>query len=353
MKFKLDYFSAMKLTKSYLFFSETDYFKKVLVRQNRLLDLKEKIDFEPFVSVINKQLNINEFVKQSASKWEPLFLFKCILLGIIFDYSDEELEFQIINRADFKIFLDLGLLDDVPDKSTLWLFREDLVNSNAHKPLFDSFLDQIKLLGYPIEGDRIVDGTVHETERRCSSHEMNEKIKAGEIPEKWQSNPNVLSQKDLDASWRTEGKKSYFGYLSLIMVLSNLKLITNYSIDSAHVDERKNVVELVENEPTEFDAYADKGFVSKELKEGMKEKGVNFIAMEKEYLFSDNLEEVIKDNKVISKIRARVEHVFGNITMMMPQRPLRLIGIERNTFKIGMMYMLHNMFRLISIENSF
>jgi IS5 family transposase len=343
----------MKPTKSHLFFSETDYFKKVMVSQNRLIDLKERIDFEPFKSVLNQQLNINEFVKQSASKWEPLFLFKCLLLGIIFDYSDEELEYQLINRADFKVFLDLELMDNVPDKSTLWLFRESLVNSNSHKPLFDSYLDQIKLLGYSFKDERIVDGTVHETEHRCTSHEVDEKIKSGHVPEEWAKNPNILCQNDLTASWRSEGKKRYFGYLALIIVLSKYKFITNYAISPAHIDERKNVVGLVENEVHEFIAYADKGFVSQELKTKMNQKGVNFIAMEKEYLLSEDLPEVEKSNKAISKIRARVEHVFGNITMMMPQRPLRLIGIERNTFKIGMMYMLHNMFRLISIENSF
>jgi IS5 family transposase len=344
-------FKKMKHNDLHLFFDERRVFDQILVPYNRLISLKKRVDFEAFLPVLNEKLGINESVKQNADKWTALFLFKCVLLGIIFDYGDEELEYQIKNRADFKNFLDLGLLADSPDQKTLWDFREKLVKSGAEKALFDSFLDEIKLYGYSFDGERIVDGTMHECERRNTSKKVDEMIKEGNIPEKISNNLNVLAQNDLDASWKKKGKESFFGYLGLIIVLSKYKLITNYCVDSAHVDERKNVPALIREWEKQLRVVADKGFVGEAVKEEMKKLGIDFIAMEKEYLYSPDILEIIKSNNLISKIRSRVEHVFGNIVQMFPQRPLRQIGLERNSFRIGMMYMLHNMFRIISIEN--
>lgn len=341
----------MKPSQSHFFFSETAIFAQVHVPYNRLNEIKDKIDFEQFNAILCQKLGIIPGVKQSATKWSPLLLFKCVWLGIFFDYSDAELEYQMKNRIDFKEFLEFGLKDPVPDEKTIWKFREDLRKENADKDLFNSFNDQLKLHGFSFDGDQIVDGTIVEAEGRCTSPKTDELIKEGNPPESRKNNHNSMAQTDLAASWKSKGEKSFFGYLALIMALKKYKFITSYHVDSAHVDERKNVLELVKNMYAQFKILADKGFVGEALRKAMKERGFDFVAMQKEYLFSDDLFDTLASNYQISKERARVEHVFGNMRQIFGFGKLRSIGLVANSFTIGMRCMIHNMLRFISIEN--
>ena len=51
-----------------------------------------------------------------------------------------------------------------------------------------------------------------------------------------------------------------------------------------------------------------------------------------------------------SKVRARVEHVFGHQENSMGGKIVRTIGMARARFKIGMMNLGYNMRRLVQLE---
>ena len=55
-------------------------------------------------------------------------------------------------------------------------------------------------------------------------------------------------------------------------------------------------------------------------------------------------------NTTRSKVRARVEHVFGHQENSMGRKIVRTIGMARAKFKIGMMNLGYNMRRLVQLE---
>jgi IS5 family transposase len=55
-------------------------------------------------------------------------------------------------------------------------------------------------------------------------------------------------------------------------------------------------------------------------------------------------------NTIRSKVRARVEHVFGHQENSMGRKIVRTIGMARARFKIGMMNLGYNMRRLVQLE---
>ena len=57
-------------------------------------------------------------------------------------------------------------------------------------------------------------------------------------------------------------------------------------------------------------------------------------------------------NKTRSKVRARVEHVFGNQHASMGGKFVRTIGIVRAGVKIGMQNLAYNMRRLVVLERA-
>jgi IS5 family transposase len=45
-----------------------------------------------------------------------------LVLQLLFNLSDDEVEFQVIDRRTFEIFAGLGVMNDIPDPTTVAFF---------------------------------------------------------------------------------------------------------------------------------------------------------------------------------------------------------------------------------------
>ena len=81
---------------------------------------------------INEQKDLSKGGRPPFSK---LLLFKAMIIQSLYNPSDDQLEFQIIDRASFKRFLGLKKSDKVPDSRTFWLFREQLKREESYHDL--------------------------------------------------------------------------------------------------------------------------------------------------------------------------------------------------------------------------
>jgi len=70
---------------------------------------------------------------------------------------------------------------------------------------------------------------------------------------------------------------------------------------------------------------------------------------EKGYRNNPLTEEQKENNRVKSKTRARIEHIFGFIENSMNGSFIRTIGIERATGVVGLMNLTYNMFRYLQL----
>ena len=79
--------------------------------------------------------------KSSAGRkpYDAILKFKILVLQSLHNLSDEQTEFLIRDRLSFMRFLDLSLEDAVPDATTIWLFREALVEAGLIDKLFERF----------------------------------------------------------------------------------------------------------------------------------------------------------------------------------------------------------------------
>ena len=55
-------------------------------------------------------------------------------------------------------------------------------------------------------------------------------------------------------------------------------------------------------------------------------------------------------NTMKSKVRCRVEHIFGSMKVRCRDELLRSIGLERAAFWIGMRYLAYNRGRFVSVR---
>jgi IS5 family transposase len=70
---------------------------------------------------------------------DPLILFKMLILQQLFNLSDSELEFQGNDRGSFEEFIGLGIMDTIPDATTVAFFRERLRKAGLIEELFSRF----------------------------------------------------------------------------------------------------------------------------------------------------------------------------------------------------------------------
>ena len=121
-------------------------------------------------------------------------MFQILILQRYYNLSDDQTEYQILDRMSFMRFLGLKIADKVPDSKTIWLFREKLTKRRLIEKLFEIFLQSVEKAGLILHEGSIIDASFVEVPKQRNSREENEKIKAGKPPVDWSENKK--EQKD-------------------------------------------------------------------------------------------------------------------------------------------------------------
>jgi IS5 family transposase len=288
--------------------------------------------------------------KGGRPPYDKLMLFKICLLQSWYGLSDEQAEFQINDRCSFQRFLKIGLSTRVPDQNTIWTFRENLSNSGIEYEIFTSFVEELEALGIVTHSGSIIDATFVEVPRQRNSREENEKIKNNETPEDWSEKKR--SHKDTDARWAKKNNETHYGYKDNLKVDKNSKIITDFEVTSANVHDSQCMWELINEDDKEV--WADSAYTGKELEEEIRGKNPKVILHinEKGHKNKPLTEEQKKNNRAKSKIRARVEHVNGQMTMC-GGLFIRCIGSCRAVTAILLKNMAYNIsrFSYLTVKN--
>ena len=318
-------------------FAEEERLKK-LSELGDCLERLNVIDWEIFRSEIKAALKKDRKSNAGRPPYDCILLFKILVLQRLYNLSDDQTEFQINDRMSFMRFLGLELSDKVPDAKTIWLFRDTLSKTDVMEKLFKMFYGQLESKGIITHNGTIVDATFVDAPRQRNSHDENEKVKNGEIPEEWKQNKAKLAQKDTDARWTKKGDETHYGYKDHAKVDADSKLITGYTVTPANVHDSNQFADLINESDKEV--YADSAYAGKALPSHVKNR-----VHEKGYRNKPLTEEQKESNRTKSKTRSRIEHVFGFMTMSMHGLTVRTIGIRRAKFNIGLTNLVYNMCR--------
>src|SRR5271166_3321642 len=117
------------------------------------------VDWEEFRPILNAAWHRSAREKGGRPPFDVVLMFKVLVLQALYNLSDEQTEYQILDRQSFMDFLGLDLHDDVPDARTIWLFRETLRQAGAVEKLFDVFDAMLNAHGFKASGGQIIDAT--------------------------------------------------------------------------------------------------------------------------------------------------------------------------------------------------
>ncbi len=166
------------------------------------------VDFEAFRPDLDKALAYADGSKGGRPPFDPLLMFKILVIQTLNNLSDERTEYLINDRLSFMRFLGLGLSDRVPDAKTVWLFRERLTQAGAIARLFDRFDATLRNAGYLPMSGQILDATLVAAPKQRNTNAEKADIREGRIPQDWQDKPSKLSHKDRHARWTLKFTKA-------------------------------------------------------------------------------------------------------------------------------------------------
>ena len=196
----------------------------------------------------------------------------------------------------------------------------------------------------------MIDATIVPVPKQRNSRDENETVKAGETPVEWEKQPAKLRQKDRDARWTKKHGRSFFGYKNHVNADAKHKLIRRYEVTDAAVHDSQALDALLSKSNTSTNVFADSAYRSAESEAKLKAGGFKSRIHRRANRNHPLSNAQTRANRAKSKIRARIEHVFGAQQNSVGGRIVHTIGIARARAKIGLQNLVYNIRRLVTLE---
>jgi len=225
-----------------------------------------------------------------------------------FNLADLACEEALYDSASLRRFvgIDLGR-EPVPDSTTISKFRKLLNDNKLGEALFAQVGKQLQARGFKVNNGTIVDATI---------------IGAPS------STKNADKARDPEMHQTKKGQQWYFGMKLHIGVDSQTGLAHSAVVTAANVHDKHPLPDLLHG--NEQRVYGDSAYASqKDLIDSKAPKARDFTNQRTRY--AGIVDEAVRSkNRNKSKIRARVEHVFGVVKRLWGFGKVRYRGLQKN-----------------------
>jgi len=327
-------------------FSMLDHQREMAGHCKGINKLNAVIDWELFRGELEALLAYDQRSPRQGGRppFDPVLMLKVLVLQKYHGLSDDETEFQIRDRFSFMRFLGLQAGDSIPDAKTIWDFKQRLEQDDRQgaRKLFERFVEQLHQEGLIGREGSIVDASFVDAPRQRNNREDNARIKAGERPEGFEPDTPKGRQKDCDARWTKKNNETHYGYKNHAKVDAKSKLVSGYVSTPANVHDSQVLDALVDT--TDEALFADSAYLSESIREHLLKHDCQDFIMLKATRGNPLDQADLRTNKLRSRIRVRVEHVFARMSQMALDR-LRSIGSRRADQHIALSNLVYNLDR--------
>lgn len=329
-------------------FADEHHRKKIDTLGDPLAEIESYIDFGALAAEVDRVAPRPVSPQGGRPPYPTETMVRILVLKRLYNLSDEQMEYQLLDRMSYKRFCGLASAVNVPDRTTVWTFENRIGEAGA-KVLFDGVSAQLLKRGFIARGGQIIDATLVPAPKQRNSREENKLVKDGAMPADWK--PAKRRQKDTDATWTKKHGKSHFGYKLSINVDKKYKVIRKIETGTASIHDSQHFENMFYTLNTSRDVYADRGYTSKGREDWLKDKGYRN-QIQRKGTSNKPLSECQQGrNHRIAKTRARVEHVFAAIDQM-GGKMIRTIGQARANFAMTMMAACYNLKRLVYFQKA-
>lgn len=278
---------------------------------------------------------------------DALMMVKCLLLQSLYNIADGACEYQVNDRLSFKRFLGLGLDAKAPDEKSIWLYRERIKDAGLHTVIFQWFEEELQKAGYAAQKGQIIDATFVPTHKPTGKH------KKQETP----LTPAQERQIDQDATFTKKGNTTHHGYKDHVNIDTKHKLIRAFSVTPASTHDSQELDAVLQTPDatgalanTGKSVWADSAYRSAKTLRSLKALGLRPEINHRAYKNTPLTEAQHATNSTRSRVRSRVEHVFGFMEMSMGGMLIHTIGLARAQVKVAFKNLGYNMRRFVCLQ---
>lgn len=330
--------SALKLD----LFADAARKRKIEALGDPLQIISRHIDFTHLAGFIDELFPRKSANKGGRPAYPSEVMVRILVLKHLHNHSDEQMEFQLLDRMSYQRFCLLSDSANVPDRNTIWHWQQRL-DVDGVTALFQAVDAQLLRHGYIARCGQIIDATLVSAPIQHFTKAEKAQLDQGRIPEDWSAAKR--RQKDLDATHTKKHGKSYHGYKLSIGVDAKHKFIRKITTGSASEHDSTHFDEVLDDGNTSRDVYADKGYPSAARSEMLQALGYREHIQRKAQPGKPLSDCQKGRNKRIAKTRARVEHPFAQMRHM-GGKIIRTMGQARATAAMTMKAACYNLKRL-------
>jgi len=327
-------------------FSAIEHEQAVAAKSTGFLRLRDVIPWESFRPLLEELTGYatRNWKKGGKPPFDPVLMFKVLVLQKFHGLSDDATEAQIFDRSSFKSFLGLRIGDDIPDAKTLWDFKQRIEEDGREgaRKLFEAFNTHLAGKGIIAREGSIIDASFTEAPRQRNEREQNQRIKNGERPEEFDTNPAVGRQKDSEARWTKKNSESHYGWKNHVKADLKTKLILKSKTTPAHVHDSQVFEELLDEQDEAV--FADSAYHSAEHEAYLIKLNAQEFLMRKATRSHPLSPAEQQTNHGVSRMRVRVEHIFARLAQMGADW-CRSIGLKRASQHNHLSNLVYNMDR--------
>jgi IS5 family transposase len=320
------------------------------------------IDFELFRGELEAALERSDRAKGGRPPYDPVLMFKVLVLQALYTLSDDQTEYQLKDRLSFMRFVGLALEDRVPDAKTLWLFREQLTRAGAVERLFARFDRVLREAGYLAMGGQIVDATVIQARRPRRTRSEKATIKDGGVPSGWSRAKRA--QMDTEGRWtlkrgrkrsaelsephertRSELVIPVFGYKNHLGIDRRHGFIRSFAVTDAARHDGRQLGRLLDPHNTASDVWADTAYRSAANVALLARRGLVPHLQRPKPRGRPMPPHITRGNVSRARVRVAIEHVFAAQKCRLGL-VIRSVGLARATARLGLANLVTNMTRL-------
>ena len=144
-------------------FSAIEHEQAVAAKSTGILKLRDLIPWESFRALLEELTGYatRDWSKGGKPPFDPVLMFKVLVLQKFHGLSDDATEEQIFDRTSFKNFLGLRIGDDIPDAKTLWDFKQRIESDGREgsRKLFEAFGAHLEGKGLIAREGSIIDAS--------------------------------------------------------------------------------------------------------------------------------------------------------------------------------------------------
>lgn len=322
-----------------------------VTRRTRRSKFLQQIDTLIDWSVFEKELHkvCKRSIQDAAGRpaYNPLVLFKMLLLQTWYNLSDMGVEDMVNENLAANAFCGLRVEDTVPDHSTLSRFRSELVEKKAMSRLLAKLNVQLTHQGVLVQQGSILDAAITPTSRKPHGKPTYK------LPEHPDTPPTkeLKSGVDQEAAWVKKGNKLQYGYKRHYLAAEETGLVIAVHTTSANVHDGQCIEACLDQValPRGSRLLADKGYCSAKNDQLLRQRGLRSGIQRKAARNRPLSRWEKRYNVLVGRSRYKIERVFGSIKRWFGRLEARYVGMAKTHGQHVLEAMAYNLYELPGI----